>query len=74
MLLLNLFFSASLAVAGLAAEPVARADSRPNIVFILTDDQDHRMNSLDYMQGVQTHLVSCINFELLLTYLTNLCR
>lgn len=37
--------------------PERRAAARPNIVFILTDDQDARMNSLDYMQGVQTHLV-----------------
>ncbi|OAA80225.1 Arylsulfatase [Akanthomyces lecanii RCEF 1005] len=38
--------------------PERRAAARPNIVFILTDDQDARMNSLDYMQGVQTHLKS----------------
>lgn len=31
--------------------------SRPNIVFILTDDQDLHMQSLDYMPYVQKHLV-----------------
>lgn len=51
----------------LAALTVVKADSnanpqpaakRPNIIFILTDDQDARMNSVEYMQGVQHHLVS----------------
>ncbi|KAI0123938.1 arylsulfatase-like protein [Xylariales sp. AK1849] len=31
--------------------------SRPNVVFILTDDQDLHMQSLDYMQHVQRHLI-----------------
>ncbi|KAK6219247.1 hypothetical protein LQW54_002235 [Pestalotiopsis sp. IQ-011] len=31
--------------------------SRPNIVFILTDDQDLHMQSLDYMPLVQKHLI-----------------
>ncbi|CAK4032708.1 Arylsulfatase [Lecanosticta acicola] len=30
---------------------------RPNIVFILTDDQDHNMQSLDYMPLLKKHLV-----------------
>ncbi|KAI1452390.1 alkaline-phosphatase-like protein [Annulohypoxylon moriforme] len=30
---------------------------QPNIVFILTDDQDLHMNSLDYMPFVQKHLI-----------------
>lgn len=30
---------------------------RPNIIFILTDDQDLHMNSLDYMPFVQKHLL-----------------
>ncbi|KAF1849200.1 arylsulfatase-like protein [Cucurbitaria berberidis CBS 394.84] len=30
---------------------------RPNIVFILTDDQDLHLNSLDYMPFVQKHLI-----------------
>lgn len=32
--------------------------AKPNIVFLLTDDQDLHMNSLDYMYGVQNNLVS----------------
>jgi hypothetical protein len=35
-----------------------RAESeKPNIVFIFTDDQDFKLNSLDYMPNVQKHLV-----------------
>lgn len=30
---------------------------QPNIVFILTDDQDLHMNSLDYMPLLQKHLI-----------------
>jgi arylsulfatase A-like enzyme len=30
---------------------------RPNVVFIMTDDQDAQMNSLDYMPAVQKHLM-----------------
>ncbi|KAI2465237.1 arylsulfatase-like protein [Annulohypoxylon bovei var. microspora] len=30
---------------------------RPNIIFILTDDQDLHMNSLNYMPFVQKHLI-----------------
>lgn len=31
--------------------------SRPNIVFILTDDQDLNMQSLDYMPLLQKHMI-----------------
>ena len=31
--------------------------ARPNIVFILTDDQDLHLNSLDYLPFVQKHLL-----------------
>ncbi|KAI4259004.1 MAG: hypothetical protein L6R42_004804 [Xanthoria sp. 1 TBL-2021] len=34
-----------------------RRASKLNVVFILTDDQDKRMNSLQYMQTVQDELV-----------------
>jgi arylsulfatase A-like enzyme len=33
------------------------AAKKPNIVFIFTDDQDYRMDSLDYMPNVQKYLV-----------------
>jgi hypothetical protein len=32
------------------------ADKRPNIVFVLTDDQDLHLQSLDYMPLVKKHL------------------
>ena len=32
--------------------------SRPNIVFILTDDQDLHMNSLDYVPRIKKHLIA----------------
>ena len=35
----------------------ARKDSRPNIIIILTDDQDLHMNSLDYLPYVKKHLI-----------------
>jgi N-acetylglucosamine-6-sulfatase len=35
----------------------AEAGKRPNVVFILTDDQDLHMDSLDYMPLVQKHLI-----------------
>lgn len=31
--------------------------ARPNIVFILTDDQDLHMNSLDYVPRIKKHLI-----------------
>ncbi|KAL9095114.1 MAG: hypothetical protein Q9165_002717 [Trypethelium subeluteriae] len=36
----------------------AASSKQPNIVFILTDDQDARMNSLDYMPKVQKYLIN----------------
>lgn len=38
--------------------PAQRRPDRPNIVFILTDDQDLHMESLSYMPFLQKHLVS----------------
>ncbi|KAH7313784.1 alkaline-phosphatase-like protein [Stachybotrys elegans] len=37
---------------------LAAAQSRPNIVFIMTDDQDVHMESLNHMPLTQQHLVS----------------
>lgn len=37
--------------------------NRPNIVFILTDDQDQKLNSLSYMNGVKYHLVRIHPFD-----------
>ena len=36
---------------------INRERQQPNIVFILTDDQDLHMNSLDYMPFVRRHLI-----------------
>ena len=33
-----------------------RGTKRPNIVFILTDDQDLHMNSLDYLPHIKRHI------------------
>ena len=32
-------------------------DTRPNILIILTDDQDDHMRSLDYMPNVKDHII-----------------
>ncbi|KAL1600772.1 hypothetical protein SLS60_007160 [Paraconiothyrium brasiliense] len=37
---------------------IAEKSKRPNVVFILTDDQDAKLNSLDYMPNVQELLVN----------------
>lgn len=31
---------------------------RPNVLFILTDDQDLHMNSLDYLPLIRKHLIN----------------
>lgn len=36
---------------------LAQTSDRPNIVFILTDDQDLHLNSLDYMPFLRKHLI-----------------
>ena len=33
-------------------------ENRPNILFILTDDLDSRLNTINYMQNLQDLLVS----------------
>lgn len=38
------------------AAPAAH-HGRPNIVLILTDDQDLHMNSLDYLPSIKEHLI-----------------
>ncbi|KAK1594236.1 sulfatase [Colletotrichum navitas] len=50
----------ALATLALSATTVVAQDvqqRQPNIVFILTDDQDQQLGSLDYMPYVQKHLV-----------------
>jgi hypothetical protein len=62
--LLPLFSSVALAQVQqpLAAPPKlnSKADTgrKPNILFILTDDQDLHMNSLDYLPYTKKHLIN----------------
>lgn len=37
--------------------PIGRGKGKPNIVFILTDDQDLHLQSLDYLPLIKKHLV-----------------
>lgn len=61
-LLIIMFTSVCLAVgllAGLLTRPGhAQSASPPNIVFIMTDDQDRLLNSTDYMPALQRELFS----------------
>ena len=51
----------SLALPGVAARsqnPLAHeSDKQPNIIFILSDDQDLHMDSLSYMPFLKKHLI-----------------
>lgn len=38
-------------------QPLQQVEKRPNVLFILTDDQDLHMNSLDYMPHLKKHLI-----------------
>jgi arylsulfatase A-like enzyme len=59
MLLSYLQLSTLLAAAVLGQTPPQNTTSkRPNVVFILTDDQDAKLNSLDYMPSLQKHLLA----------------
>jgi arylsulfatase A-like enzyme len=46
------------AIATLALMQGSVNAKKPNIVFIFTDDQDYKLNSLDYMPNVQKYLVN----------------
>jgi arylsulfatase A-like enzyme len=41
----------------LAGPATGLASTKPNIIFILTDDQDLQLNSLSYMPLVKKHLI-----------------
>lgn len=53
-LITSLFAFGALWATGFAHE--SANDKKPNFIVILTDDQDLRMNSLDYMPGVKHYL------------------
>jgi len=59
MIVLVLLWVLPLCCAGLsdvAQEPLGAVGKRPNIVFILSDDQDLHMNSLSYMPHLKKHV------------------
>lgn len=41
----------------LESDGTVSSERRPNVVFILTDDQDVHLSSLDYMPFVKKHLI-----------------
>lgn len=49
-------FSHALILA-LEATSFAYAAKKPNVVFILTDDQDVHMNSMDYMPRLKQYMI-----------------
>jgi N-acetylglucosamine-6-sulfatase len=44
--------------ASIHQQPLSSPKKKPNIVFILTDDQDIELGSLDYMPLVHKHLIN----------------
>lgn len=62
-LYLHLSVLAASAVSG-SVVPRNYTTRRPNIVFILTDDQDAKLDSMDYMPAVRKHMTEQgTNFE-----------
>lgn len=53
---LSKLLTAALSASAVVAQNVQQR--QPNIVFILTDDQDEQLGSLDYMPFVQKHFVN----------------
>ncbi|KND92030.1 Arylsulfatase [Tolypocladium ophioglossoides CBS 100239] len=56
--LFRLFLAATLLLAGGGYADDRCQGQRPNIILIMTDGQDLRLGSLDYMKSVQKELVS----------------
>ncbi|KIW21655.1 hypothetical protein PV08_02235 [Exophiala spinifera] len=50
--------AASTSNAQLPLHGIGKTDNKPNIVFILTDDQDVRLESMAYMPHLQSHLIN----------------
>ena len=48
----------SAVAASIHQQPLSRVNEKPNIVFILTDDQDIELGSLDYMPLVHKDLIN----------------
>ena len=44
-------------ISGLGQQPIIPNGGRPNIVVILTDDQDLHMDSVDYMPLLKKHVI-----------------
>ena len=56
MLLKKAFLAVLAAISTAAGAAVGSQKEQPNILFIFTDDQDSRLDSLAYMPNVQKHL------------------
>lgn len=52
-----LLLGAILALTSVNAQKHTEAKKKPNIIFIFTDDQDHKLDSLKYMPNVQKYLI-----------------
>lgn len=57
MRFLGLGLAIAAAVNAIEQSPLGNEDGRPNIVVILTDDQDLHMQSLEYMPLLKKHLI-----------------
>ena len=56
--LVSSLVGAALGTAKSSGFPLSTAKPRPNILFILTDDQDMHMDSLSYMPHLHNHIAS----------------
>lgn len=54
---LSLWLALAANVVAIDQIPLGKGDTRPNIIVILTDDQDQQMQSVEYMPLLKKHII-----------------